>query len=152
MIDELVCEASPLWDRAPSVALVLFASVPGGIQAVVNARASVRSVMFTPEVIPRGPFVMLSLRHVVGDFHAFPSPLLYLGFGHSDIQGRPSQWANPFYFFVGNAKNSFALYLRYLESRGDLLEYLTPLSNAELICDCNWGQLVPWARLNQDFP
>ena len=142
MIDELVCEASRLWDRASRMALVLLASVPSGIQAVVNARASVRSVMFTPEVTPRGPFVVPSLRHVVGDFHAFPSPLLYIGFGHSDIQGRPSQWANPFYFFVGNAGNSRALYLRYLESHGDLFEYLTPLSNAELICDCklgNWG-------------
>ena len=67
-------------------------------------------------------------------------PYLYIGFGESDIQGRPSQWANRFYFLGADAESSFSLYSRYILSRADVLEFLTPLSGAVLICDCCMGQ------------
>ena len=151
MLDELVNEASPLWGAAPGMALVMLASVPSGVNSIVEARARVRKLMFTPVDHQSCHWVAPTLRHVIGPFHSFPSPLLYIGTGSSDIQGRPSQWANPFSFFVGDAESAFSLFTRYLESRADLLEFLTPLSGADMICDCKLGSWCHGHELTRTF-
>ena len=79
------------------------------------------------------------LRHVSTDFHSYPTPFLYIGTGRSDIQGRPSQWCNPYLFLDFDHDNACALFKRYLNSRADLVAYLTPLGGSVMICDCDRG-------------
>lgn len=136
MLGELIGKDSLLWERAPDMALVLLSTVPSGRPAVVRARSNLLSCMLSLILPMQVPFVVPTLGHVDGKFHSYPSPLVYLGLGPSDVQKRPSQWANPFLLLSADAENSYALFSRYLLTRGDLVEFLASLSNAELICDC----------------
>ena len=84
--------------------LVLLATVPSGDASFVNLRNSLLQIIPRPNM-PSSDHTSLPLvRHVVGDIHCFPSPSIYVGFGYSDIQGRPSQYANPNYFFLLSQK------------------------------------------------
>ena len=64
---------------------------------------------------------------------------MYVGVGPSDIQRRPSQWANLSYFICDGPEESLILYREYLDCRADLVQFLDPLRGAELICDCALG-------------
>ena len=101
------------------------------------------------------------IRHVVGDFHKYPSSriyiyiyiciyiyiyiyiytYIYIGFGFSDCQSRPSQWANPYLFLPYSHSEAYDLFSEYLRARADLRDWLFPLRGAELICDCDCGAL-----------
>ena len=58
----------------------------------------------------------------------------------TDCQGRPSQWANPYFYFDYDYNSAYTLFSEYLRARADLREWLFPLRNCELICDCNRGE------------
>ena len=133
------------------MALVMLSSLPSGIQSIVNARDIVRSAMFAPAAHRSSTWIVPTVKHVDGAFHSYPSPFLYIGFGESDIQGRPSQWANPFLFLGTDAEACFALFSRYVNSRADVVEFLTPLSGAILICDCCMGKWCHGNFLIQAF-
>ena len=121
------------------MALVVSASAPSGDPHIVDLRDRIVSLMpfrSQPNIgyLPR-PWV----RHVAGEFHQYPSSRIYIGFGFSDSQRRPSQWANPYYFLTSNTVEAYDLFGQYLRARADLREWLYPLRGAELICDCSHG-------------
>ena len=128
-----------LWGCAPEAALVLAASMPSGDPQICRIRDELSSIVPFPNDPRSTILVMPTLRHVSGPFHSFPLPLLYIGHGHSDIQSRPSQWSNPYAFLNYSVDESMSLFRRYLLSRADLEEFLSPLSGAEMICDCSLG-------------
>ena len=103
MLDELTGTGSPLWDRAPSMALVMFSPVPSGVNSIVAIRERIRDCLFTSNDFGV-PYVQPKLRHVAEQFHCYALPYIYIGFGISDIQGRPSSWANPFRCFLSLCK------------------------------------------------
>ena len=117
--------------------LVLKATAPSGDDRIASIRESLRRSIFFPRLpFPSTP-LLPTLRHVSGPFHSYPSPLIYIGSGLSDIQGRPSQWANPYSFLESDPGAARALFDEYLRSRADLPEFLSHLSGAEMICDCS---------------
>ena len=61
--------------------------------------------------------------HVDGEFHKYSSPLIYVGYGVSDIQSRPSQHANPYLFTCTNPEDALDLYHEYRVCRADLEAY-----------------------------
>ena len=120
MIDKLVGRDGELWGHSPSMALVLLASVPSGVPEVVDLRGRIEPLM--PFRDPP-PFAFLQrpwVRHVRGEFHEYPSSRIYIGFGPSDCQFRPSQWANPYYFLPYSAEEAYDFFGTYLRSRADL--------------------------------
>ena len=113
-----------LWERARAMALVLLSSAPSASPSIVRIRDELMSLVPMPNEPCMSSMSVPDLRHVSTDFHSFPSPLLYIGFGMTDIQSRPSQWANPFYFLESDGCVSLALFRRYLMSRADLRTFL----------------------------
>ena len=71
------------------------------------------------------------------------SPLfhIYIGFGLTDSQCRPSLFANPYRFVCDSAMAARASYAKWLEARCDLHDFLYPLSGRTLVCDCDCGEL-----------
>ena len=142
MLSQLVGSDGELWGCSLPMALVLLSTVPSGDRRIVELRDRIESSMLCPLKPKVGFLNPPVVRHVTGQFHQFSAPRVYIGFGHSDCQSRPSPWANPFYFFENvSPEQSLSLFYTYLESRADLPEFLLPLRGGELICDCNRGEL-----------
>ena len=133
-----------LWGCSPAMALVLRSTAPSGLRDIVDLRNRIEFLMpFCPQ--PKTGFLERPwVRHVRGEFHEFPSSRIYIGFGHTDCQSRPSQWANPYVFLPYINSEAYDLFESYLIDRADLREWLYPLRGAEMICDCNSGELLPW--------
>ena len=131
--------------------LVLLASVPSGLPEVVDLRGRIAPLMPSREPPPITFLQRPWVRHVRGEFHEYPSSRIYIGFGPSDCQLRPSQWANPYYFLPYGPEESYELFDRYLRSRADLRDWLFPLRGAELICDCSRGTLCHGNLLIEAF-
>ena len=110
MLEHLTGVKALLWERAPAMALVLLSSAPSGCPDIVRCRDSLLSRIPMPNELSFGSVAVPSLPHVSSAFHSFPSSFLYIGFGHSDIQGRPSQWANPFYSLEDDGCVSLAFF------------------------------------------
>ena len=97
-----------LWGHSPTMALVLLASVPSGNAEIVQVRGRIEPLMsarFEPKI---GFLSRPWVRHVVGEFHEFPSSLIY-GFGYTDCQNRPSQWASPHSFLTSHSEEAYDL-------------------------------------------
>ena len=139
MFDHLVGCDGILWGLSPAMALVLLASAPSGNPQISRVRDKSFALMPMPNQPKSGYCGNVSVRHVVGDFHKFSSPLIYVGFGPSDIQSRPSQYANPYYFTCTDPEEALDLFREYIECRADLVQFLNPLQGAELVCDCKLG-------------
>lgn len=119
--------------------LVLLAIVPSGDPQIVQLRSELSDLIPSPKhtcTVPMSPPI---LRHVDSEFHACPSPFLYIGTGCSDIQGRPSQWCNPYIFLELDPLHGLALFKRYSQFRADLEDCLSPLGGSVLVCDCDRG-------------
>ena len=129
------------------MALVLNASAPSGFQAIVDRRGRIEPLMAYTVRPKTGLLPSPWIRHVVGDFHKYPSSriyiyiYIYIGFGFSDCQSRPSQWANPYLFLPYSHSEAHDLFSEYIRARADLRDWLFPLRGAELICDCDCGAL-----------
>ena len=132
MREHLVGREGALWEISPAMGLVLLASVPSGIPNIVELRNSILALMPAPNLPEVSHSSLPIVRHVCGDFHRYPSPLVYVGFGPSDMQHRPSQWANPYCFICTNPEEAVDLFREYLGCRADLLQFLSPLCGAEL--------------------
>ena len=139
MMEHLTGLEGILWDVSPAMALVLLASVPSGDPQIARVRNDLLAIMPMPNEPNTGYCLPPIVRHIGGDFHKYSSPLIYVGFGPSDIQSRPSQYANPYYFTSTDPDEALCLYREYLDCRADLAQFLEPLRGAELICDCKLG-------------
>ena len=128
-----------LWERSPAMALVLCASTPSGDQNIVDLRDRIVSQMAFRNQPKTGLLPSPWIRHVSGDFHEYPSSRIYIGFGYTDCQLRPSQWASPYYFLSHSIEEAYDLFSEYLRARADLRDWLFPLRGAELICDRDRG-------------
>ena len=143
MLEHLVGHNGVLWRTSPAMALVLLSTVPSSDPHVVRIREEILKIMPAPNVPPMDVVSLPRVRHVLGEFHCFPSPLVYVGCGYTDIQKRPSQYCNPYYFICTEPDDAIELYREYLDNRADLVQFLSPLRGAELICDCACG---PWCH------
>ena len=98
------------------MALALSSTCPSADQEVLHLRALLSDALLFSSVPVPFRSALPTLRHVSGQFHMYTSSRVYIGMGSSDAQGRPSQWANP-YFFLGNdpasALSSFSLYFSF---------------------------------------
>ena len=132
-MESLVGRDGDLWGRSPAMALVLSASAPSGFPHIVDLRGRIESLMpFRSE--PNTGFLPRTwIRHVAGEFHEYPSSRIYIGFGFSDCQQRPSQWANPYFFLSSDSVEAYDLFDKYLRARADLREWLYPMRGDELI-------------------
>ena len=128
-----------LWDVSPAMALVLSSTCPTGDASIVELRNSILALSPYPNFPEGSPSQIPTVRHVRGEFHKFPSPLLYVGFGATDIQHRPSPWANPYFFTSSDPEEAALLFRCYLDNRADILQFLSPLRGAQLVCDCCLG-------------
>ena len=133
------------------MALVLRASSPSGDASVVQLRDRIASLMPFRDQPKSGFLPRPWIRHVTGPFHEYPSSRVYIGFGMSDCQGRPSQWANPYFFLNHDSISSYNLFSEYLKARADLKEWLYPLRNVEMICDCDRDEYCHGNLLIQAF-
>ena len=134
--------AGALWEASPAMALVLLASMPCGATRFCDLRNNLLKIIPAPNSPKPGFFVSPTVQHVQGEFHRYPTPLIYVGHGSTDIQGRPAQWANPYHFICSNPVESGTLFRQYLDTRADLVQYLAPLRGFE-----TYLRLQPWAVL-----
>ena len=151
LLDALTGVEGELWGVSPAMALVLRASSPSGDASVVQLRDRIASLMPFRDQPKSGFLPRPWIRHVTGPFHEYPSSRVYIGFGMSDCQGRPSQWANPYFFLNHDSISSYNLFSEYLKARADLKEWLYPLRNVEMICDCDRDEYCHGNLLIQAF-
>ena len=128
-----------LWDVSPAMALVMSSTCPTGDASIVELRNSILALSPYSNFPEDIPLQIPTVRHVRGEFHKFPSPLIYVGFGETDIQHRPSPWANPYFFISSDPEEASILFKSYLDNRADILQFLSPLRGAQLVCDCCLG-------------
>ena len=133
------------------MALVLRASVPSGIQAIVDIRTQITALMPFRDLPVTGYLPRPWVRHVFESLHEYPSSRMYIGFGMTDCQGRPSQWANPYFYLDYDYLSAYNLFSDYMKARADLREWLYPLRNCELICDCQRGEFCHGNLLIEAF-
>ena len=96
MLEQLVGEGGSLWGAAPAMALVLSASMPSGLPTLVKVRDLIYENLAVPPILTLICRPLPVVRHVFSPFHCYTSARLYVGFGSTDPQRRPSQWANPY--------------------------------------------------------
>ena len=117
------------------MALVLFSSVPSGDARVVDIRHRIQAHISSPSLPSLLPG-SISLLH--SSAHGpFSGHRIYIGFGHTDPQSRPSSFANPFEFLHLDVDVKLHNFEQFLQSRADLSWYLRPLCGKEWVCDCN---------------
>ena len=133
------------------MAAVLLATTPSGCDAIVRCRADLVCALPCPPVIELKSRSPPTLRHICTPLHSYSSSRLYIGFGSTDCQDRPSAWANPFHFIEGDRKQSCMDYRDYLSRRADLPEYLSHLEDKQLICDCPGDQFCHGHELISKF-
>lgn len=114
--------------------LVLLSSVPFGAARVVELRHQMQALPGCPP-LPRFAPGAIPLQH-----SSAPGPyrgqFVYIGFGHTDPQGRPSPFANPFEF-TAPLDSRIALFEEFLDARADLSWFLRPLCGKVMVCDCD---------------
>ena len=139
MLEHLTGEDGPLWEACPNMRLVMLATIPSGDPQIMRIRDEIIALQVPPDLPMQTVQGNPSIRHVHSAFHKYSSPLVYVGYGSTDCQGRPSQYANPYLFSCTEPEEALLLYREYLDSRADLEVYLHPLQSAELVCDCRMG-------------
>ena len=110
------------------MALVLSATCPSAEEEVLHLRSLLGESLFFPDAPAPERFAVPTLRHVTGKFHMYTAGRMYIGMGSSDAQGRPSQWANPYFFLVNDPATALSSFSSYLSSRADLTSFLSPLA------------------------
>ena len=85
-----------MWEAHPELGLVMLSSVPSGDAQVVVLRHQLQALLACPP-LPRVAPGAIALQHssASGPYHG---NFVYIGFGHTDPQGRPAPFANPFEF------------------------------------------------------
>ena len=117
------------------MALVLLSSVPSGDARVVDTRHRIQAHISSPSLPSLLPG-SISLHHSSAQ-GPFSGHRLYIGFGFTDPQSRPSCFANPFEFLQLDMDLKMQRFEHFLQSRADLSWYLRPLCGKELVCDCS---------------
>ena len=127
MLQHLTGEESPLWVACPEMRLVLLATIPSGNPQVVRIRDEIIALQVPPDLPMQTVQGNPCVRHVSGAFHKYSSPLVYVGYGSTDCQSRPSQYANPYLFSCTEPDEALLLFREYLDCRADLEVFLRPL-------------------------
>ena len=137
-MDQLIGQGGILWEAHPPMGLVLLSSVPSGSAQVVGLRHQLQAMLACPPLPKLAPGV-ITLQHscAPGPYHG---QFVYIGFGQSDPQGRPSPFANPFEFTCPLASR-IAAFEDFMDARADLSWFLRPLCGKTLVCDCDHAHL-----------
>ena len=145
-----------LWKSRPDFALVLASSCPSGLPEVVRLRAAISKAMFHSLANEPHSSAPARVRHQSTPSGGGPAAHIYVGCGVIDSQLRPSLWADPFWLVAPTALDCLVRYSDYLDSRSDLVSFLSPLAGKILICDCSLKSdchaRVLVDRVNLSFP
>ena len=137
MLERLCGVASPLWLRWPEMALTLLVSIPSGNSSIVEARSDLIDLLFHSFHNPISCVIPSRVIHSSSPVMPVPPSVVYVGFGSIDLQNRPSIYCNPFLFLDSKSERCAAAFEDYLDSRADVVEFLTPLAGKTLLCDCS---------------
>ena len=145
----LIGHGGVLWDKDPALALVLATSWPSDASDFVRLRTLISStVRFTLHVAALPVFRPVEVRHVDAFDNAYSCTFVYIGRGRTDCQSRPSIFSNPFSALLPQSPVlALSLYSEYVESRPDLVEFVTSLNGKTLICDCDFPHLCHGYKL-----
>ena len=125
----LVGPESNLWQTSLPAACILAGSIPSGNMKVLHLRERVSALMLGPG-FGGTSFSTPTVVHSVVLARELPSEHIFVGScTHKRLS---SPWLDPSQL-PGSAINSFS---SYVAARADLKEWLAPLSDQVLVCDC----------------
>ena len=106
-----------------------------GRRAIVQARGAILGLA---KHIPRAVGIpsLVSVHHVTEWRGCVSGPNIYVGQGFTDVQGRPSPWANPYYFLESDPLVATQSFTDFVRRRADRRYLLRPLFGKRLVCDC----------------
>ena len=133
--DELCGPEAPLVRLCPEMVHVLRCTMVVGVRSVVQARGSVLGLAKHLSGAMGRPS-LVSVRHVRQWHDCISGPDIYVGPGFTDVQGRPSAWANPYFFMHADPLEAVSEFKAYVKRRADRRYWLRPLFGKCLVCDC----------------
>ena len=142
---------SPLWltDDGKLVALCLVASIPSGVDDVVDIRSEILGNLvgdgwcqksFTITIVDHPPDVSMSSHH--------GARVIYVGHPRGTLQCTP--WVNSCSMGTIKAHDSGTFdFVKYCSMRADCDEWIIPLFGCHLVCSCSFVGLKCHARYLQ---
>ena len=124
---------SGVWRRYPKCAAVLAATIPSGVESVVEVRSKIHACCFGPGFRPSSstpPEVL----HCPKLAEFLPFDHIFIGMGSASRL--PSQFLNVSLLNVVPEMT----YQEFLDARADLGTFLAPLLGMVLVCDCSLGE------------
>ena len=123
---------SGVWRKHPQRAAILAASIPSGVDGVVEVRSQINAYCFGPGFRPlsSAPPSVVHCPKLAG---CLPHNHIFIGFGSASRQ--PSQFLNVSLLHPV-PEISFE---EYLDARADLDIFLAPLLGKIMVCDCRLG-------------
>ena len=130
---KLIGERGILWKQPlhREMALTLAASFPSGHADVVHCREAMSKWKVGPGWMDWSGWKLPTIRHLTVADQFIPAGEVYIGGSRPGFVLTP--WTNP--CMMEDSTNEPS-YLQYISSRADLENFLFPLDNQVLVCDC----------------
>ena len=131
----IISPSCSVWSCRPDIALTLVSTWPSGHNDIVSARCGVAELLCARMPLPC-PQPVKSVLHQCPPTLPLPIGYVFVGTGQLDTFPRPSPWTCP-----SPLPESFSTKQEFVHmwcnSRADLFNWLAPLFNSTLLCDCS---------------